>query len=131
MPTLFVLVVVTVPRSTLSRPIWTPGTAAPVRSVTSPETVAVSVCPITALGNHMATNKDGPAIRSKRDSVIIEWTPLVSLMAAIPEKFAIENSNDFDLSASSAEGQSFRRKFVIDAERRARPIYGWFGWFPQ
>ena len=56
----------------------------------------------------MATNKDGPAIRSKRDSVIIEWTPLVSLMAAIPEKFAIENSNNFDLSVNRRKDNPWR-----------------------
>ena len=77
------------------------ATAAPVRSVTSPEIVAVSVCPTTPQANPKTINNDGLTARRKRDSVIIEWTPLVSLMAAIHETFAIENSNDFDLSANS------------------------------
>ncbi len=37
-------------------------------------------------------------------------------MAAIPEKFAIENSNDFDLPVCSRK-DNHRRKFMIDAER--------------
>src|SRR5882757_33022 len=93
MPALFVLVVVTVPRSTLLSRTSAPDTAAAVRSVTSPETVAVSVCPTTPQANHKIMNNDGPTTRRKRGSVIIEWTPLVYVVAAIHEKFAIENSN--------------------------------------
>src|SRR6266478_3779962 len=118
--------VVTVPRSTLRRRTSAPDTAAPVRSVTSPETVAVSVCPTTAQANPKTINNDGLTTRRKRDSVIIEWTPLVSLMAAIREKLAIENSNHFDWSESSRKDNHWRF-FVVEEDWRAESKL-WMVW---
>src|SRR5712664_1249960 len=63
-------------------------------------------------------NNDGPTTRRKRGSVIIEWTPLVYVVAAIHEKFAIENSNLFDLSESSRKDNHWRF-FVVEQDGRA------------
>src|SRR5258708_36510612 len=114
------------PRSRLSSRTPAPVTAAAIRSATSPETVAVSVCPPTPQGNQKIMNNDGPTTRRKRGSVIIEWTPLVYVVAAIHEKFAIENSNHFDLSETSWKDNHWRF-FVVEedwpAESKLRMVW--------
>src|SRR5260370_23554041 len=70
---LFVVAEAIVPRSTLCSFTSAPGTTAPVESEISPETVAVSVWPITTDVKHNTASTKPQATRSKRVIVIFAY----------------------------------------------------------
>src|SRR5713101_2691700 len=76
MPASFVLAAVSVPRSTLGRTTSQLGTIPPPSSVTKPEIVAVSVCPIATYATHNSPSKQPQTNRTKCAIFMVVKSPL-------------------------------------------------------